>query len=136
MAAHTARQVAEWFLVWGEQNEGTLSNLKVQKLLYYAQGHYLGEHGVSLFDDPVQAWAHGPVVKSVYHDLKRFGSDAVDVDLVVSDSFDWDDYRDVEDCLMRASGTPMDSSKRGRCATRLIVKPRGSPLSLRLGRTR
>lgn len=105
MAQHTARQIADWFLAWGEQNEATMSNLKLQKLLYYAQGHYLGKHGTPLFEDEIEAWAHGPVVRSVYHDFKVFGNGAVDVDQSVSDDFDWDQFRDVEDDLMRVWNT-------------------------------
>ena len=69
MANHTARQITEWFLAWGEHNDAPLSNLKLQKLLYYAQGHYLGDHAKPLFEDEIEAWVHGPVVRSIYHFL-------------------------------------------------------------------
>lgn len=105
MATHTAREIADWFLVWGEQNEAAMSNLKLQKLLYYAQGHHLGSHGVPIFDDKVEAWAHGPVVRSVYHELKKFGNADIDVDEAVAEDFDWDDYRDVEADLVRVWNT-------------------------------
>ena len=62
MAKFRAREIAEWFLAWAEDIEADISNLKLQKLLYYAQGHYLARTGVPLFDDVIQAWAHGPVV--------------------------------------------------------------------------
>lgn len=105
MTKHTARQVADWFLAWGDQNEATPTNLKLQKLLYYAQGHHLGAHGMPLFDDDIEAWAHGPVVRSVYHDLKRFGNGPIDVEDVLDADFDWDDFRDVEDDLIRVWNT-------------------------------
>ena len=40
---YSARTIAKWFLAWSEAEEANddLSNLKLQKLLYYAQGHYL-----------------------------------------------------------------------------------------------
>lgn len=44
-----------------------VSNLKLQKLLYYAQGYHLALFGEPLFEDEIVAWPHGPVVKSVYH---------------------------------------------------------------------
>lgn len=105
MTKHTAREIVDWFLAWGEQNEATLSNLKLQKLLYYVQGHHLGEHGTPVFDDKIEAWAHGPVVRSVYHDLKQFGNGAIDPDVAISDDFDWDDFRDIEGDLMRVWNT-------------------------------
>ncbi|MGY0692600.1 Panacea domain-containing protein [Virgibacillus sp. FSP13] len=49
-----------------------ITNLKLQKLLYYAQGHYLSEnHGERLFKEPIEAWVHGPVVREVY---KKYSS--------------------------------------------------------------
>lgn len=50
-----------------------ITNLKLQKLLYFAQGHYMQEHdGKPLFEDDFQAWAHGPVVPNVYDEYKEY----------------------------------------------------------------
>ncbi|MBO9522132.1 MAG: SocA family protein [Nocardioidaceae bacterium] len=101
---HTARDIANWFLAWADELEGDdagLTNLKLQKLLYYAQGHYLARSGTALFADPIEAWAHGPVVKSEYHRLKLYGNGAIDVDNAIPEDFDWDTFRDVEDHLIR-----------------------------------
>ena len=45
-----------------------ITNLKLQKLLYFAQGAYLAKHGIHdpLFNEEIKAWAHGPVVPIVY----------------------------------------------------------------------
>ncbi len=43
-----------------------VSNLKLQKLLYYSQGWHLGFEGVPLFREEIQAWVHGPVVPAVF----------------------------------------------------------------------
>jgi len=40
--------------------------LRLQKLLYYCQGWSLALLGRKLFDEPIQAWVEGPVVRSVY----------------------------------------------------------------------
>jgi uncharacterized phage-associated protein len=64
-----AQIIAKWFLAWADaddDDEGSLTSLKLQKLLYYAQGHHLALKGIPLFDDEIQAWKHGPVVPSVY----------------------------------------------------------------------
>lgn len=108
MATHTARDIANWLLMWAEAQEGDdagLTNLKLQKLLYYAQGHLLGKSGEPLFADPIEAWAHGPVVKNEYHRLKVYGNGAIDVDSAVPDDFNWDDYRDVEAHLIAVWNT-------------------------------
>lgn len=54
-----------------------LSNMKLQKLLYYTQGFYYAKYQEKLFEDKIHAWQYGPVVASVYHDYKRFGSNGI-----------------------------------------------------------
>jgi uncharacterized phage-associated protein len=88
-APYPALTIAKWFIAWAEAEDDELSNLKLQKLLYYAQGHHLAEHGRPLFTEPIQAWSHGPVVPQVYHEFKRFGS--ASIELPESDPFAWSD---------------------------------------------
>jgi uncharacterized phage-associated protein len=45
---------------------GPVDAMKLQKLLYYAQGWHLAITGQPLFTDPIQAWRDGPVVPGVY----------------------------------------------------------------------
>lgn len=49
-----------------------LTNMKINKLLYYAQGHYLKEYGSPLFTEKIYAWDHGPLVKEVYGKYKAY----------------------------------------------------------------
>jgi len=44
-----------------------VSNLKLQKLLYYSEAWSLVLRGESFFSDPIEAWVHGPVVADVFH---------------------------------------------------------------------
>lgn len=70
--------VAKYFLTLGEEEAGDLlSNLKLQKLCYYAQGFHLAMHGSPLFDNTIEAWTHGPVVPELYHAYKEYGAGAV-----------------------------------------------------------
>lgn len=84
---YPALTIAKWFVAWAAANEADLSNLKLQKLLYYAQGYHLGRFGVPLFKDGIQAWSHGPVVLKAYDEFKKFGSS--DLSLATDDEFDW-----------------------------------------------
>lgn len=78
MGRLTAHDVAKYFLALECEDAGdTMSNLKLQKLLYYAQGYHLAVHGEPLFDDPIEAWQHGPVVPSVYHEFKEYGGSSL-----------------------------------------------------------
>lgn len=102
MEQYTARQIAEWFVAWADEtDDAEITQLKLQKLLYYAKGlHMRSSDGLPLFPDRMEAWAHGPVVVDIYHDVKRYGKLPIDLDEFISDDFDWDDYRDVEQDLI------------------------------------
>lgn len=84
----SASEVAKWFLArnnvaMAEDGAENISNLKLQKLLYYAQGVYLAITGKPLFYDNIVAWKHGPVVVDVYHEYKEFGANGI----TLSDDF-------------------------------------------------
>ena len=55
-----------------------LTNLKLQKLLYYAQGCHLAVYGKPLFGEDIEAWDWGPVVPEVYHSFKVCGRHPID----------------------------------------------------------
>ncbi len=50
----------------------TISNLKLQKLLYYVQGFHLASFGRALFEEDMIAWTYGPVVPEVYDTYKKY----------------------------------------------------------------
>jgi uncharacterized phage-associated protein len=78
MAIITARDVADYFLASVDAESGdNISNLKLQKLVYYAQGVYLALLGGPLFDDPICVWQHGQVVPDLYRVFKEYGSGAI-----------------------------------------------------------
>ncbi|OQY42717.1 MAG: hypothetical protein B6240_13665 [Desulfobacteraceae bacterium 4572_87] len=49
-----------------EEAGDLISNLKLQKLVYYAQGFYLALYDEPLFNEPIEAWTHGPVIRELY----------------------------------------------------------------------
>lgn len=78
---YSAIDISKWFLAKNnaerkknadeDEYEG-ISPLKMQKLLYYAQGIHLALNDSKLFEEPILAWPHGPVVNSVYQEYKNF----------------------------------------------------------------
>lgn len=74
----SAIDIAHYFLCLPDENAGDLiSNLKLQKLLYYAQGFNLALYSSRLFQEDIRAWEHGPVVPDAYHEFKEFGANAI-----------------------------------------------------------
>jgi uncharacterized phage-associated protein len=51
--------------------------LKLQKLLYYTQAVSLVKYDKLAFNDPIEAWDYGPVVKSIYNVYKKFGFSSI-----------------------------------------------------------
>jgi uncharacterized phage-associated protein len=98
---YSARTIAKWFVAWADADEdgdGNLTNLKLQKLLYYAQGHRLAQTGASLFEDQIQAWKHGPVVKTVYQEWRS--EKAGELHLTDDDLFEFDEVDTVTTGLL------------------------------------
>lgn len=58
----TAVDVAAYIL----QKQGSMTAMKLQKLVYYAQAWSLVWDEEALFADKIKAWANGPVVTSLY----------------------------------------------------------------------
>ena len=64
---YTSKQIADWILSKVNTQAGdTISPLKLQKLLYYCQAWYYTIFKKELFQENIEAWAHGPVVASQY----------------------------------------------------------------------
>ena len=78
---YNAQDIANYFL-WKAQNEDQelLSNMKLQKLMYYAQGLHYALHGIPLFDDKIEAWTYGPVVPYLYHYYKHYEAAGIPAD--------------------------------------------------------
>jgi uncharacterized phage-associated protein len=67
--------IAQYFLAKVDEDAGDLlSNLKLQKLMYYAQGCALALLDRPLFPEPIEVWVHGPVVPALYHEYKGSGA--------------------------------------------------------------
>lgn len=76
----TCQDVAKYFLAQIDEDAGDLiSNLKLQKLVYYAQGFHLALYDEPLFNEPIEAWTHGPVVPELYHTYKEYGANPIPI---------------------------------------------------------
>jgi uncharacterized phage-associated protein len=75
-----AKDVAEYFLLKSKEEDCGISNLKLQKLIYYAQAFHLAIFEKPLFNEEIEAWTHGPVCPAIYHEYKRFGSNIIDLE--------------------------------------------------------
>jgi uncharacterized phage-associated protein len=73
-----ALDVACYFLYRVDREAGdTISPLKLQKLVYYAQAWSLALKDKPLFSEEIQAWVHGPVVYKVWDAYKEYKYSAI-----------------------------------------------------------
>ena len=79
-ALDVARQLVH--LAGSEDEPDFLCHLRLQKLLYYVQGWSLGIRKKAMFPDRIEAWANGPVVKSVYPKFADYGFSSISPDTV------------------------------------------------------
>ena len=68
----TAQEIARYIVCFFQEAEDPVSNLKLQKLLYYVQGWHLALQDGPAFNDRIEAWVHGPVQPGVYGAYKHF----------------------------------------------------------------
>ena len=69
--------IANNFLDKASQEARAVTPMQLLKLVYIAHGWHLAYFDAPLIDEPVQAWRHGPVIKSLYDRIKHYGSGAV-----------------------------------------------------------
>jgi uncharacterized phage-associated protein len=66
--------VARYFIIRAYEDgiEAEMTNMKVQKLLYYAQSLHLALYNEPLFAEEIQAWRYGPVCPPAYKFYSEF----------------------------------------------------------------
>ena len=64
---------------YSNEHDYGISNLKLQKVLYFIQAYFLTKKKdhTPCFDEKIEAWDFGPVVPEVYHRYKAYGSASI-----------------------------------------------------------
>lgn len=71
----TALDIAKYILNKCIELDRPISNLQLQKVLYYVQCEYIKKtNGGILFNDDIVAWDYGPSVPNVYYEYKIYSS--------------------------------------------------------------
>ena len=70
---YSASQVANFMLDKADKDGIRVSPMKLLKLVYIGYGWSLAVLDRKLFDEPILAWAHGPVIRSIYDEFKHYG---------------------------------------------------------------
>jgi len=93
--AYPAETIANVFIEFAKQDGKPLSNMKLQKLLYLAQGHSYSLRNEELISDDAEAWDYGPVYPDVYRACKHYGAGNI-TGMIHHPFFDPDDEDDED----------------------------------------
>jgi len=64
--------IADYFIAFANSVGDSITPLKLQKLVFYAQAWHLAEFDEALFEQDFQAWVHGPVLPELYEKYQDF----------------------------------------------------------------
>ena len=73
-ARHSAMDFAKYIIDFCTNTGNAISDLKLQKVLYYLQLGFIANLHECAFYDDMEAWPYGPVVRSVYNAYSSYGS--------------------------------------------------------------
>ena len=86
---YRAMDVAKYIVTYCTRKGKPISNLKLQKMLYYTWVDYYRETDTALFVDDICAWQLGPVVPDVYYEFCTYAGTPIgleyDVDINIED---------------------------------------------------
>lgn len=75
---YTALEIARYIINKCIELGRPVSNLQLQKILYYVQGEYIkATNGKKLFSDDICAWQYGPVVPDVYYNYNIYSASEI-----------------------------------------------------------
>lgn len=87
---YTASHIANFMLDKADDEARPITNMKLQKLVYIAYGWALAVLDRKLFEEPIEAWDHGPVIPSLYHEFKQFRGHPINERSIIYDLDDND----------------------------------------------
>lgn len=70
---YSALNIAKYIIDKCTNDKCPISNLQLQKILYYIQREFL-QQGAKAFSEEIEAWQFGPVVPEVYKQYCGFGA--------------------------------------------------------------
>lgn len=72
--------LALYIINYCNEKGNSISNLQLQKIVYYVQAAFLVERGKPCFDEEIVHWTYGPVVEKVYNEFRGYGFNPIPKD--------------------------------------------------------
>lgn len=74
---YPASLIADVFVRLAIREGQPLTQMKVQKMVFFAHGYHLAKYGTPLVRENIKAWKFGPVVPKIYDDYVLYGSNNI-----------------------------------------------------------
>ncbi len=75
--SYDVRAVANFVLDVADSEMRSVSNLHINKIVYFLHADFLATYSRPLVSAKIEAWTHGPVFRELYREFKKYGSDAI-----------------------------------------------------------
>lgn len=70
---YNALDLAEKIIQISNSNGMYITNLQLQKIMYYTQGQFMKKFGYKAFEEKIECWPYGPVIKRVWAKFTNYG---------------------------------------------------------------
>jgi len=77
--SYSAPLIAYAFVKKGLETGKPVTQMKLQKMVYFAHGYHLAKWGTPLIKEPFEAWQFGPVAPAIYNEFNLYGSDPIEL---------------------------------------------------------
>lgn len=75
--AYDVRAVANFVLECAEEAGRPLTNIDINKIVYFLHGWYLAKHSEPLVSAKIEAWTYGPVFRELFREFRCFGDSPI-----------------------------------------------------------
>lgn len=92
--------VSKYAINYSIQIDKPISNLKLQKVLYYIQAKFLIEKNEPCFEAEIENWRHGPVIPRVYRNFKKYFNSDIKIKQENTSNFKENDRQLIESIII------------------------------------
>ena len=96
MRSYNAMHVARYIIDKCSRERNPISNLQLQKILFFIQREYLQRFRMPSFNGVIEAWKFGPVVPNVYYQFSGYGASPITLTYNNLDPIDDDDQENMD----------------------------------------
>lgn len=98
---YKVQEIAEYVIYYAYTQGNIVTNLKLQKILYYIQAEFLVGAQKQCFPERIEAWDFGPVIPEVYRRYKIYGGSFIPTgrNNICLTLFQRDDRRRIENVV-------------------------------------